>query len=170
MQSLYLLTAVDVRRATEAGSSRATTIEKLTIPPVKFATVPHNPGGGIGAVDYALPRLEVFEPAFMVKGIDTDIFRGMGTVDRWTFAGAFRDKKLNRVVPARAIIEGAVTEWEPDESSPTEFLGCNHAIKEVTHFEFTLDGTEYWYFDFEERVIRRAGVDLFADVRNALGA
>lgn len=170
MQPIYLLTAVDVRRATEAGTSRATTIEKLTIPPIRFQTANHNPGGGIGSVDFTLPRLETFEPRFMVKGVDTDVFRGMGTTDRWTFAGAFRDKKLNKTVPARAIIEGAVTEWEPDESDPGEFLGCNHAVKEVTHFEFLIDGKEYWYFDFDERVIRRDGVDLFAETRQALGA
>ena len=168
--TLYMLTAVDVRRAEVAGSSRATTIEKLTIPPVKFMTASHNPGGGVMGGDFVLPRIEPLEPAFSVKGIDTDIFSGMGVRDRWTFAGAYRDKKTNKAVPARGVIEGAITEWEPDESDPGEFQGCTHAFKEVLHFEFLLDGVELWYIDFWERIIRRNGEDLFADDRLALGA
>lgn len=170
MQPLYLLTAVDVRRATQAGNSRATTISKLTLPPIKFVTTSHNPGGGVMAVDFAQPRIEAVEPAFEVKGFDTDVFWGFGEVDRWVFAGAVRDKKTNKGLPARAIVEGAVTEWSPDEASPEEFVGCNHAIKEVTHYEFWLNGVELWYVDFWERVCRRNGVDLFAPERQALGA
>ena len=94
----------------------------------------------------------------------------MGLTDRWTFACAYRDKKANRAVPARGVIEGAVTQWEPDESDPEEFQGCTHAFKEVTHFEFLLDGEEKLYFDFWERVARRDGVDLFEEDRRALGA
>jgi len=170
MQPLYLLTAVDVRRATQPGSSRATIISKMAIPAIKFITAEHNPGGGVMAVDFAQPRIEKVEPAFEVKGFDTDIFGGMGEVERWTFAGSVRDKKTGKAQPARAVIEGAITEWTPDEASPTEFVGCNHAIKEVTHYEFWLNGVELWYSDFWERILRRGGVDLFAEDRRALGA
>lgn len=169
MQKLLMLTAVDVRRAQTAGSSRATTIDKLTIPPIKFASANHNPGGGVMAVDFNLPRIQALEPAFAVKGIDTDIFSGFGKADRWVFAGAYRDKSGNHYA-ARAIIEGAVSDWEPDQSAPTEYQGCNHLIREVTHFELQLDGEELWYIDFEERIMRRKGADLFANVRQALGA
>lgn len=170
MQPLYLLTAVDVRRAEQSGTSRATTISKLTLPAIKFRNTPHDPGGGVMEVEYLLPRIEAVQPAFEVKGFDLDIFNGFGLADRWVFAGSVRDKKTGKAQPARAIIEGAVAEWEPDEASPTEFLGCNHAIREVTHYEFWLNGTEYWYVDNDERVVRRMGVDLFADDRLALGA
>ncbi len=169
MQKLLMLTAVDVRRAQVAGSSRATTIDKLTIPPIKFASANHNPGGGVMAVDFNLPRIQPLEPAFAVKGIDTDIFSGFGKADRWVFAGAYRDKS-GKHYAGRAIIEGAISDWEPDQSAPTEFQGCNHVIREVTHYELQIDGEELWYIDFEERIIRRKGVDLFGDVRQALGA
>ncbi|MFN4098142.1 MAG: phage major tail tube protein [Pararhodobacter sp.] len=170
MQPLYMLTAVDVRRANEPDSSRAITISKMTIPAVKFMTASHNPGGGVMGVEFALPRAEPIEPAMEIKGFDTDIFRGLGLVDRWTFAGAVRDKKTGLAIPARAIIEGAIVEWEPDEASPEEFVGCTHAIKEVTHYEFLLNGQELFYVDFWERVMRRNGEDLFAADRRALGA
>lgn len=167
---LYLLTAVDVRRAEQAGTSRVNTIAKLTIPAIRFVTANHNPGGGVMGVDYALPRIQPPEPAFSAKGIDADIFGGFGLRERWVFAGSYRDKRTNAAVPARAIIEGAIVEWEPDESDPSEFQGCNHIFKEVTHYEFTLNGKELFYVDSDERVLRRNGEDLFAADRAALGA
>lgn len=172
MQPLYLLTAVDVRRAEHAGSSRANIVSKLTIPAIKFMNANHNPGGGVMGVDFTLPRIEPVEPAMEVKGFDTEIFSGLGTVDKWVFAGSVlqRGPGGGRAKAARAIIEGAITEWEPDEASPEEFAGCSHAFKEVTHYEFHLDGEELWYVDFWERVIRRRGIDLFAEHRLALGA
>lgn len=172
MQAIYLLTAVDVRRATGLGTSRANIMDSLVVPSVKFSTVSHNPGGGVMDTNYLLPRLEAPEPRFSTKGPDLDIFQGMGQVDRWTLAGAYRRKSPGGgvLVPARCIIEGAITGWEPDESSPTEFQGCNHTFAEVTHVELHLDGQELFYVDIEERVLRVNGVDLFADVRRALGA
>jgi len=170
MQTIYMLTAVDVRRAEKEGTSRATSISKLTIPPIKFATAGHNPGGGVMATDFTLPRIEALEPKFMVKGIDTDVFGGFGTRDRWVFAGAYKDKRTGADIPARAVIEGAISQWEPDESDPADFQGCNHALTEVTHFELSLDGRELFYIDFWERILRRDGVDLFQGVRGALGA
>jgi len=170
MQTLYMLTAVDVRRAEKEGTSRATTISKLTIPPIKFMTAGHNPGGSVMATDFSLPRIEALEPKFMVKGLDTDIFGGLGERDRWVFAGAYKDKRTGLDVPGRAVIEGAITQWEPDESDPADFQGCNHSLTEVTHFELTLDGKELFYIDFWERILRRDGEDLFAGVRGALGS
>src|SRR5690606_25799618 len=139
--NIYLLTAVDVRRASTPGTSRANIIASLTMPGLVFATAEHNPGGGATAANFALPRLQAPEPAFAVKGIDTEAFIGMGEVDTWTFAGAYkmRGPGQGRVVPARAVIEGAITSWEPDESDPAEFLGCTHTFAEVTHYELVLD-------------------------------
>lgn len=167
---LLMLTAVDVRRATQAGTSRATTIASMTIPTINFAGADHNPGGGVMAVNFTLPRVEALEPAFTAKGLDPEIFRGMGVRDTWTFAAAYRDKKTNLTIPARGIIEGAVAQWESDESNPAEFQGSTHMFREVTHFELTLNGEELLYLDFWERVVRRNGTDLFADERRALGA
>lgn len=170
MDNLYMLTAVDVRRAKVAGSARPNIVSKLVVPPIKFMTANHNPGGGVMSVDFTQPRIEPPEPAFTIKGIDTDIFSGFGEVDEWTFAAAYRNKKTGIDVPARAVIVGAIAEWAPDESDPAEFQGCNHVFREVTHYEFTLDGQELWYVDMWERVLRRDGVDMFSGVRAALGA
>jgi P2 family phage contractile tail tube protein len=170
--ALYLLTAVDVRRLSQTDSSRAITIATLTMPSLTLATAEHNPGGGVGAVNFSMPRIEAPEPAFSAKGIDTDIFTGFGEVDRWVFAGAYKKRGPGggRDVPARAIIEGAITAWEPDESDPAEFAGSTHTFTECTHYELTLDGVELFYWDFWERIIRFGGKDLFAGTRTALGA
>ena len=167
---LYLLQAVDVRRASQPGQSRAIIISKLALPNIKFKSSSHSPGGGNGEVEFLQPRIDALEPKFDAKGIDTDIFKGIGQVDRWTFAGAYKDKKSGKTLPARAIIEGAVAEWEPDESDPSEFQGCSHAFKEVTHYEFSLNEEALWYWDFWERVNGPDGDDSFAEIRQALGA
>lgn len=171
MEALYILTAVDLRRAQETGSSRANTISKLALPAITFATAAHNPGGGVGEVNFVMPRIEAPEPKFEIKGIDRDAFRGLGRTERWAFAGAYRDRMNgNKLVAGRGIIEGAIAGWEPDESDPAEFQGCNHTFQEVTHYELLLDDKELFYWDWFERVIRTDGVDYFADVRRALGA
>lgn len=170
MAKLYMLLAVDVRRAGEAGSGRPNLVSKLTIPAIKFITANHNPGGGVISVDYAMPRIEPPEPKFEVKGIDTNIFKGFGRPDRWVFSAAYREQKSGKVVPARCVIEGVITEWEPDESSPEEFQGCTHTFKEVTHYHFNLDGKELWYVDFDERELRAHGTDHFKAIRRALGS
>ncbi len=169
---LYLLTGVDVRRATQPDTSRATVISSLTMPGLTFATGEHNPGGGVMAVNYALPRIEAPEPAFSAKGIDAEIFTGMGRPDRWVFAGAYNRRAPGggAIVPARAIIEGAITSWTPDESDPAEFQGCTHTFAEVTHYELVLDGVELFYVDAHERILRVGGDDLYAEHRRALGA
>lgn len=172
MQPLYLLTAVDVRRAEVAGTSRATMISKLALPGLTFVTSEHSPGGGVMAVNFVQPRLEAVEPKFESKGLDLDVWRGMGARDRWVFAAAYREKRPGggATVGARAIIEGAISVWEPDESDPAEFQGCNHTFSEVTHYELTLGDKELFYVDTFERVLRVNGVDMFEEERRALGA
>ncbi|MDQ0314859.1 phage major tail tube protein [Amorphus orientalis] len=170
MKPLYLLTAVDVRRAEVAGDTRKTTIVKMVIPAITFMTASHNPGGGHGAVDFLLPRINAVEPSFEAKGFDRSVFGVLGKPEKWTFAGALRDKKTGADIPARAVIEGAIAEWTPDDTSPEEFLGCNHAIKEVTHYEFSIDGEELWYWDFWESELRTKGQSYTEGIRGALGA
>ncbi len=172
MQPFYQLTAVDVRRAEEAGTSRATIIDKVTVPGLTFVTSEHSPGGSVMAVKWVQPRLEAPEPKFSVKGLDLDVSRGMGVRDRWVFAGAYREKRPGGggTVGARCIIEGAINAWEPDESDPAELQGCNHTFAEVTHLELILGGNELFYVDLFERVLRVNGVDLFEAERQALGA
>lgn len=166
---LLVLEAVDVRRATQTGTSRGIILKTLTIPPIKFVTAEHAPGGGVLTVAFGKRRLQALEPAFSVAGLDDDVFRGMGEKDTWTFASAYRDAASGKMVAARGVIEASVTQWEPDESDPAEMQGCNHMFEEVTHFEFTLDEKEWCYVDFFEREARFMGKSLFGPVRTALG-
>lgn len=163
-----LLTAVDVRRAERSGTSRANIVAKVVIPPIKFVKVDSNPGGGVMGVRRVLPRIEPPEPAFTSLGIDEDIFDGMGELDKWVLAGSYHHPRRG-VLPGRCILEAAIADWEPDESDPAEFQGCNHIFAEVLHFELHIGGRELWYIDTEERVMRRNGVDLFAKHRQGLG-
>lgn len=171
MLPIYQLAAVDVRRAMETGKTRATAISKLTMPGLTFMGAEHTPGGGVMAVKFNQPRIEALEPKFESKGLDPDVFRGLGITDRWVFAGSYREIKPGGggKVSARAVIEGAISVWEPDESDPAEMQGCNHTFTEVTHYELTLGDKELFYVDFFENILRINGVDLFEEDRRALG-
>lgn len=169
MANPYLiLDSVDVRRAEVAGSGRPLILQKFVIPPVRFKTTTRSAGVGVVDIDYMQKRIQPLEPAFMVFGIDPDLMPNLR--DRWTFAAAMRNRTTNKAVAVRCEIEGAIVEWTPDEADPGAFNGCNHLIKEVTHFELTIDGQEIWYIDEDEREIRQKGVSLTADVRRALGS
>lgn len=172
-QPLRIFELVDVRRADEPDSSRALTIDKLVIPPIKRKTTEFTAGGGIGTVNRVLPQIDAIEPAFSVKGIDTDILSrfgfAAGTADKWLFSAAVRNKRTTKLESWRVIIQGVVTEWSPDEFSAGEFLGCNHLLHEVTHFEITMDGTELFYWDEDEQEARSGGTSWMAEYRNALG-
>lgn len=173
-QPLYVLEAVDLRRADQAGSSRALTVSKLGVPEIKRKTSAYQPGGGNAEVQFAFPILDPIFPKFELKGYDEDVLNyfGMtaGNMDRWTFAGALRQKQGGQAIPSRCVIEGVLEQFTPDEYTPGSLMGCNYQLCEVTHLEFSIDGAEIIYFDFYERVTRSGGVDRFSDVRLALGA
>ncbi|MCB8835926.1 hypothetical protein [Aurantimonas sp. VKM B-3413] len=169
---LLLLQAVDLRRADETGDDSKIIIKSLVFPPVTFVSAEHNPGGGVGAVGFLQPRIEMLEPKFDAGGIDSDIFRGMGLRQKWIFSAAFRNTFTNKALSGRGIIEAAVSGWEPDATDPTEFQGCSHSFAECVHFEFKIDGRGHFYYDFFERTLRTLdGADLWdaGGLRAALG-
>ncbi|WP_319568385.1 phage major tail tube protein [Cohaesibacter marisflavi] len=167
-QELYAFQASDVRNTADPDVSRANIISTVAIPALKRKTVSVSSGGAAGDVNFAMPQIEAPEPKFGTNGPDPAIFAGMASADQWTFAGAFK-KKNGVMVPAKAIIEGVITEWEPDEQTPGELMKCSHVFQEVTHYEFLLEGDELFYFDWYEREIRIAGVSLMGDINSALG-
>lgn len=167
---LYMLNAVDLRRATKAGSSRKTIISKLVVPSIKFKTASHAPGGSVMDVNFNQPRIDAPEPRFSVKGVDTDAFDGMGEIDEWVMAGAYTDKTNGRVVPSRVLLTGAISSFEPDESDPTEFQGCAYGFTEVTRIEMTLDNKQLFMADLFAGELIINGKDHFAAISNALGA
>lgn len=167
-QPFLILQDVDVRRAEVADTGRANTISKMIIPPIRFKTSTRSAGGGVVDVDYSQDRLQPIEPGLTVFGFDADLMPGVK--DRWTFAAAMRDRKTGKSVAVRCAIEGIIVDWSPDEADPSQFNGCNHQIKEVTHFDLSIDGKEWWYVDEDERTVRRMGIDLTAARRAALGS
>ena len=76
-QPLYVLEAVDVRRADEPDSSRAVTLSKLALPEIKRKTSGYAPGGGVGEVNFSFPQVDAIEPKFELKGFDPDMLRKM---------------------------------------------------------------------------------------------
>lgn len=170
MQPLFVLSAVDLRRATEAGSSRATTIQKLVFPSPKLQTVSHSAGGGVGAVNYTLPRSEAPEPKAQIGGPDKDLFRGFGKPTQWTFSASYIDQDTGEPIGARGVFTGAVSTYEPDETDPESMQNCNFMFANVTEFGFTLGEDELFYINHQTREMRFHGEDLMEPHRRALGA
>ncbi len=167
-QPLYLVGEIDLRRKDAPETSRAIIINKMFIPGIKYLTVSHNPGGGVGAIDAILPRIEALEPKAEIKGEDKDLRSVMGQPVHWTFAVSMRDMKANKWLKYRGEIVGAIAEWEPDEMSAEEFKGFNLVWKEVSHLEVTMENEELLYYDFWERELRPD--PQFAAAKRALGA
>ena len=172
IQYPYIMEAIDVRRADQPDSSRQKIIQKMTLPGLTRMTSEHMGGGSIAKLKLSFPQIEVLEPKFSTAGFDLDVLRhfglAAGTYDKWVFAGSVRIRR-GGVVPARAIIEGVVNVWEPDENTPGELMSCNHEIAEVSHYELQINNEELFYFDDDENVARSGGVDWFAPTRLALG-
>lgn len=172
IQYPYIMEAIDVRRADQPETSRQKIIQTMGLPALTRLTAEHLGGGSIAKLNLSFPQIEPLEPKFATAGFDLDTLRhfglAAGSFDRWVFAGSIRIRR-GGVVPGRAIIEGVVNTWEPDESTPGELMKCNHTLAEVTHYELLIDNEEIIYFDDDENVARSGGVDWFAPTRRALG-
>lgn len=168
----YILEACDVRRADRPDTSRAKIIETMALPGLTRKTTDFTPGGGVGTINYAWPQLDAIEPKFGTGGLDLDVLKNYGfadgTRDKWVFAGSIRVPRKGYVA-LRAIIEGVVSAWEPDEFSVGNLMKCNHTIQEVSHYEILLDGEEIVYYDYDENDARSGGVSWFSATRRALG-
>ena len=153
-QPLFINDKIDLRRKDDPDKSRVNILTKLYMPGIKYTTASHNPGGGVGAVEFVKPRIEAPEPKAELKGLDTDLMGLLGQPIAWTFASSFRKLPENKWVSCRGEIHGALTEWEPDEMSAEDLMGCNLVWKEVTRLEVTLDGKELLYWDWWEGELR----------------
>lgn len=167
-QNFLVLDRIDIRRSGVAGSGRSNIAAKFVIAPIKLKTVTRTAGGSVTDVEYVQYRTEAIQPAATIHGFDDDLLPGIK--DRYTLAGSLRVRKTNTFVPLRCEIEGIIAEWAPDEADPAQFNGCNSIWKEVTHFELTIDGQEWWYVDEDEGEIRRMGKSLTEASRRALGS
>ena len=167
-QDLYIFAAADVRRNSKPDVSRANITATVAVPALKLKNASASAVGGVTDVNWVMPQCEAPEPKFGLNGPDLDIFDGMGMSDLWTFASAFK-KQNGVIVPARAIIEGIVAEWEPDEQSPGELMKCSHVFQEVTHYELIIDNEELFYMDWAERALRFKGKSHVASINQALG-
>lgn len=174
VQYPYIMEAIDVRRANRPGTSRQKIIQTLALPALTKRTGEHTAGGAVMGLNLSFPQIEPLEPKFATGGFDLDTLRhfglsaGTGEWDKWVFAGSIRIRR-GGTVPGRAIIEGVINTWEPDENTPGELMKCNHTIVEVTHYELVINNEEIFYVDDDENVARSGGVDWFQPTRRALG-
>lgn len=171
---LHIFEGVNMWRSdSQEDTGRAISLVKLGIPAIKWKTAGYAPAGGGAEVNFQTKTLEPIEPKFEMKGIDPDFLSKIGfhsgLHDKFTFAGAVRNKQTLVLQPMRCIIQGVVNSVEHDEYSAGELAGCNYALTEVVHFELKLNGVELFYFDFYTREGRSGGVSFMDELNNVLG-
>jgi phage tail tube protein FII len=116
--------------------------------------------------------LRKIEPTFKLTGFDGDAYRmfaiGSNKPDKYTAYGVLRSKQDGKGIQAKAVITGVLGRLAPDAFERANKLGHDHRLIEVTHYELTVGGEEWFYYDYFTTVRRRSGVDELANFRTML--
>lgn len=156
----------------DPSKSKYLTISSHKLPSFNEKMQDHHAGGSLVEVDIAL-GISKLESAFKLKGWDPDLLSAFGLGRRgrrmFTSRGLIRDKRTNRAIESKAIIEGRLTKIDPEEFSRGEFAGYDYSIAEIMHYELYFDGKEKIFWDFFTGEWRIDGQSENADERRILG-
>ncbi|WP_150526825.1 phage major tail tube protein [Roseibium sediminis] len=170
MQPFYMLAGVDLRLADDDSDTRALTLTKLALPPLKLAKATHDPAGGVGAVGFVMPRLEELSPKAEIAGLDERFISLIGIKQDYEFAKSWQDKETGEYFAARGEISGVLLSWEPDEAGGgAELHKCNHEWAEVTRYSYYINERRIFDYNFFAKEAWFGDNDLLADFRRSLG-
>lgn len=153
-------------------NSKHLVLESIKLPTLEETTQNYTPGGGIGEIKVSGFGLKPLESTFKIKGFDPQIMKefGIGTRGRMPFTvyGAIRDKKGNKAVELRVVMEGRIVKLDGNDLQRAELADHDHAIDEIWHYECYWDKKELYYYDFLTSDWRVDGVSQNSDIRNIL--
>jgi hypothetical protein len=153
-------------------NSKHLILETVKLPTLEETGQDYIPGGGIGEIAVGGLGLKKLESTFKIKGYDPQVMSqfGLGSRGRlpYTFYGAIRDKKGNRAIELKVIMEGRLAKIEGDDLQRSELIGHDHMIHEIWHYECYWDKKEKYYYDFLGSDWRVDGVSQNDDIRNIL--
>lgn len=152
--------------------SKHLTLEEHALPVLEERFEEHTPGGSRIAVEVSMGLINPLSSSFKLKGWDPDLLSQFGVSSRhrrpYSSYGLIRDKRTNRAIESKAIIEGRLAKIEGDARKRGEFMGHDYEIKEIWHYELWFDGREKVFFDFLTQEFRIDGVSENADERRIL--
>lgn len=154
-------------------ADNALTLETIQLPALEQTMIEYNPGGGIGAANFATTMLGALAMPFKLRGMDPDrigLF-GLGSNRRRIFTGygAVRNKRDNTGIKAKFIVEGVIGSISATEFARGSGIDFDYKIAEVVNYQLWMDEREVYYYDWFNKVFRVDGVDEYAETRSLLG-
>jgi phage tail tube protein FII len=127
-------------------------LTSLTLPTLEYDIVDHKPGGGAMEVGFSMSAIKKLEPTFKMAGFDQEAFRlfgvGSGAVSNFTCYGVIRDKREAKPLQGKAVFRGSIGRIAADAFTRGAEFGHDHRIDEVTHYELSIGGSEWYSIDF----------------------
>lgn len=153
-------------------NSKHMNLESIKLPSLEEVSQTYYPGGGIGEISIGGLGLKKLDVTFKIKGFDPQIMSAFGLSSPvrmpYTVYGVIRDKKGNRAIELKAIIEARLGKIEADELKRGDLSGHDHMLHEIWHYELHWDGREKYFYDFPTSDWRVDGVSRNQDARNIL--
>lgn len=172
MSTIYVMEAANLFCGDDDPTqSKHLTLDQLKLPVLQEKQVNHHPGGSLFEIQMSMGH-QALEATFNLKGLDPQLLGqfGLGSRirQRYTAHGVVRDKKTNRAIETKAIMEGRLSKNEMDAFRRGEFIGHDYMIGEIMHYELFFDGAEKIYWDFFTQEWRVDGRSENADERRIL--
>lgn len=153
MSDILLLEAVNMFLGdADPEKSKHLVLTSMTLPNLEYQTATHNPGGGAGEVTFGMGSVRAIAPTFKMAGFDPEGYKmfgvGSAAVNTFTCYGVVRSKREGTVQQAKAIFRGAIGKLTPDAHERGKEFGHDYNLIDVTHYELSIAGKEWWAWDF----------------------
>lgn len=113
------------------------------------------------------------EVTFNLAGWNPDVMKLVGTwqkdLQRFTLIGGIRDRLSGKLFAARGEVWGRLGKASPNEFQKGQNMQHEYAVRGITHYELTFNGTQLWYWDFFTNSLIIGGVDRMAEMNAILG-
>ncbi len=172
MSTLYVMEAANLFCGDDDPTrSKHLSLSELKLPTLEEQFQEHHAGGSIVGIKVGV-GIAALEATFKLRGWDPDLLIqfGLGTRQRhrYTAYGVIRDKRTNRAIEAKAVMEARLAKIEIEAFQRGEFTGHDYMLDEIMHYELHFDEAEKFYFDFFTQEYRVNGTSENGDERRIL--
>ena len=123
----------------------------MKLPDLVQETQEYKPGGGIGAFNMTMTSLAALKFTFKLKGMNPERLTlfgfGQTARRRFTAYGVVRDKRTNRQMESKAVIEGCLSSITNSEYSRGDGLDHDYEVNDVISASHYIDGKEIYDVD-----------------------
>lgn len=157
---------------TGPNNGKHLSLESIAVPHLEEQSQDHFAGGAIGAIAVGGLGLSKLEASFKIKGHDTQVLSqfGLGSVARqpYTFYGLLRDKKTNKPIEVKGVLEARLSKVTPDDMARGSLIGHDYGLHEIVYYELSYDKKQKYLYDFFNSIWAVDGVVQNQDMRDIL--